>query len=174
MLNIPHHELRNQKSEVRTNSNLTYLEQLIELRNKVNQLEQLIEQIMPSAIDEAINILSNQSAINGKNIVYAQKNKGKITITFRKQYPSIKDSIVLQRLDEEIKAEQKSLITKNHTQLFDLEQKLEQLNGSIELLETEKEKLMTNKRLINLKKRFTEERKNGMELIPSLAVYLDK
>lgn len=150
------------------------LEQLIELRNKVNQLEQLIEQIMPLAIDEAIDILSNESAINGKNMVYAQKNKGKITINFRKQYPNVRDSVVLQRLDEDIKAEQKSLVAKHQTQLDDLEQKLNQLNKSIELLETEKEKLMTNKRLINLKKRFSTERDNAMELIPSLSVYLDK
>jgi hypothetical protein len=168
MLNIP------QKLKVVNEVSASKLEQLIELRNKVNQLEQLIEQIMPLAIDEAIDILSNESAINGKNLVYAQKGKGKITINFRKQYPSIRDYVVLQRLDEEIKAEQKSLVAKHQTQLSDLEQKLNQLNGSIELLETEKEKLMTNKRLINLKKRFSTERDNGMELIPSLAVYLDK
>ena len=175
MLNIPH------KSQLMSEVSESKLDQLISLRKKVNQLEQLIEQIMPSAINEAgaqrafgIDILSNESAINGKNVVYSQKDKGKITVTFRKQYPSVKDSVVLQRLDDEIKAEQKSLTIKYQTQLSDLDRQRSELNETMELLETEKKKLMTNKRLINLKKRFTEERENGMELVPNLSVYIDK
>jgi len=174
MLNIPHHKVRNQNSEVRTNSNKSKLEELIELRQKVNQLEQLIQEIMPSAIDEAIDILSNESAINGKNVVYAQKNKGKITVTFRKQYPTIKDNTTLKRLDEDIKAELQILTQKNQTQLSQLDSKLAELDEAIAQLETEKEKLMTNKRLINLKTRFNTERENGMELVPTLSVYIDK
>lgn len=176
MLNIPHKSQLVNEVLVLSGVEVSEskLDQLISLRKKMNQLEQLIEQIMPLAIDEAIDILSKESAVNGKNVVYAQKDKGKITVTFRKQYPTVKDYVVLQRLDEDIKAEQKSLVVKHQTQLSDLDRKLEQLNESIELLETEKEKLMINKRLINLKKRFTEEREKGMELIPSLSVYLDK
>lgn len=168
MLIIPH------KSQLLVFQSESKLEQLIELRNKVNQLEQLIDQIMPLAIDEAINILSNESAINGKNVVYSQKNKGKITVTFRKQYPSPKDNVTLQRLNEDITAEQKSLAIKHKPKLNQLENQLNELEEQMTKLELEKEKLITNKRLINLKLRFGTERENGMELIPSLSVYLDK
>jgi len=164
MLNIPY---KSTKVESK-------LEELIELRKKVNQLEQLIAEIMPSAIDEAIDILSNESAINGKNLVYSRKDKGKITVTFRKQYPTIKDNTTLKRLDEDIKAELQLLTQKHSSQLSELDSKLIELEGSIASLETEKEKLMTNKRLINLKTRFNTERENGMELVPTLSVYIDK
>lgn len=163
MLNIPN------KSELKSK-----LEQLISLRKKINQLEELINEIMPDAIDEAINILSDNASLNGKNIVYAQKELGKITVTFRKQYPSIKDNITLQRLSEDISTEQKSLAIKNKSQLSELENQLNQLEKEITNLESTREKLMTNKRLINLKLRFGTERENAMELIPSLSVYIDK
>lgn len=169
MLIIPH---KSQLSESGTSENK--LEQLISLRKKINQLEQLINEIMPSAIDEAINILSDKSSINGKNLVYAQKDLGKITVTFRKQYPSPKDNVTLQRLNEDITAEQKSLAIKHKSQLSELENQLNELEEQMTKKELIREKLMTNKRLINLKLRFGTERENGMELIPSLSVYLDK
>ncbi|AFZ55587.1 hypothetical protein [Cyanobacterium aponinum] len=174
MLNIPHHKVRNQNSEVRTNSNKSKLEELIELRKKVNQLEQLIQEIMPLAISEAIDIMGNEETVNGKNVVYSQKNKGKITVTFRKQYPTIKDNTTLKRLDEDIKAELQLLTQKHSSQLSNLDTQLAELDNTIAQLETEKEKLMTNKRLINLKTRFNTERENGMELVPNLSVYIDK
>ncbi|MBL1208284.1 hypothetical protein [Geminocystis sp. GBBB08] len=169
MLNIPHNELRSQNSEVRTNSNLTYLEQLISLRKKINELEFLISEIMPLALNESLEILSNKE---DNNIVYADKTNGKIVVTFRKQYPTPKDNVTLQRLDDEIKAETKLLVKTHQSELSELEQQLDELNQTIEQLESEKEKLTTNKRLINLKLRFKIERENSMELIPNLSVYL--
>ena len=55
-----------------------------------------------------------------------------------------------------------------------MEQKLEELNSEIELIEKQQEELLTNQRLIKLKARFKTERENGIELIPSLSVYLNK
>lgn len=120
---------------------------------------------MPSAIDEALNNLVDS---DGKNhIVFRNKSQGKIVMNFRKQYPSIRDSVTLQRLDEDIKAEKAQLQKTNKTQLQLLEQKINQLN--------EEMKLLTNsKRLTKLKERFVEQRENGVELIPALSVYIKK
>ncbi len=171
MLNIPNKsQLQSQKSE----QSESKLEQLISLRQKINELEMLVKELMPLAIDEALDILNSDSSLNGKNIVYANKQLGKINIQFRKQYPSPKDNITLERLNEDINAEQKSLTVKHKSELSELDKKLEQLNEEIELIEKQQEELLTNQRLIKLKVRFKTERENGMELIPSLSVYLNK
>ena len=99
---------------------------------------------------------------------------GKINIQFRKQYPSPKDNITLERLDADINAEEAKLFKTHKSELSKLEEKLEELNEEIEVIEKQQEELLTNKRLIKLKARFKTERENGMELIPSLSVYLNK
>ncbi len=141
------------------------LEQLITLRKRLAEIEGLIDEIMPSAIDEALNKIANSDGKN--NIVYGDKTEGKIVINFRKQYPSIRDNIKLQRLDEDIKNEENQLKKSNQSELDLLQQKINELNEEIK-------NLTNNKRLINLKQRFTKERENGVELLPLLSVYLNK
>ena len=172
MLNIPNKsQLQSQSFESETTSKL---EQLISLRHKINELEHLVKELMPDAINEALDIMNSNSSLNGKNIVYANKQLGKINIQFPKQYPSPKDNITLERLDADINAEQAKLSKTHKSELSKLEEKLEELNEEIEVIEKQQEELLTNKRLIKLKARFKTERENGMELIPSLSVYLNK
>lgn len=141
------------------------LEQLITLRKRLAEIETLIDEIMPSAIDEALEKVSNSD--NQNNIVYGDKTQGKIVINFRKQYPSIRDNVRLQRLDEDIKNEENYLKKSNQSQITEL-------NQSIESLTREIKELTNNKKLMKLKARFLEERENSVELLPLLSVYLNK
>lgn len=168
MLNIPK---KQSQSETKSESKL---EKLIQLRKQINQMEGLIKELMPDAINEALDILNSDSSLNGKNIVYANKQLGKINIQFRKQYPSPKDNVTLERLDADITGEEAKLFKTHQSELSKLDEKLEQLNEEIEVIEKQQEELLTNPRLIKLKARFKTERENGMELIPSLSVYLNK
>jgi len=141
------------------------LEQLITLRKRLAEIEELIDEIMPLAIDEALDKIANSDSQN--NIVYGDKTHGKIVINFRKQYPSIQDNVTLKRLDEDIKAESAKVQKTNQN-------KLSELNEAIANLTTEIEQLKNSKRLMKLKARFLEERENGVELLPLLSVYLNK
>lgn len=179
MLNIPKKDELNlnfnklaKSSETKVSK--SKLNQLIKLRQKINQMELLINEIMPDAINEALDIVGNDSAINGKNIVYSNEDKGKITINFRKHYPSPKDNITLERLDSDIRVEKTKLCKANESKLAEIEAKLSELNAHIKLVEKEEEKLLTNQRLIALKSRYKEERENCVELVPSLSVFVNK
>jgi len=141
------------------------LEQLITLRKRLAEIEELIDEIMPSAINEALDKIANSDSQN--NIVYGDKTHGKIVINFRKQYPSIQDNIRLQRLNEDIKIEEAKLQKSHQEKLTLLEQEINQLSEEIK-------QLKNSKRLMKLKARFLEERENGVELLPLLSVYLNK
>jgi ribosomal 50S subunit-associated protein YjgA (DUF615 family) len=146
-------------------STTSKLEQLITLRKRLAEIEELIDEIMPSAIDEALDKIANSN--NQNNIVYGNKTQGKIVVNFRKQYPSIRDNVTLQRLDEDIKAETLKIEKSNQSQLSELTEQIANLTKEIE-------QLKNSPRLGKLKARFLEEREKGVELLPLLSVYLNK
>ena len=149
------------------------LKQLIQLRRKLNQLQNQIDEIMPDAITEALNIAQAESSINGKGIVYQDKTS-RIVLGFRKRFPSPKDNITLERLDADIKAEKHKLAVQNKLEISDIEIEVEALNKTISQLENKRESLLTSQQLIKLKARYSVEREQGCYLIPNLSVFLNK
>lgn len=144
---------------------MSYLNLLVDYRVTIRQNEDEIENIMPNAIEEALDNL------NKNRVVFADK-RAKVILTTRKQYPTVKDCIVLERLDADIMATTAKLTQSKQETLTKIDAEISHLKQAIAELEAEKEMLLNNRRLIQLKHQFKTERESRMELKPILNVQL--
>jgi hypothetical protein len=144
---------------------MSYLNLLVDYRVTIRQNEDEIENIMPDAIEEALDNL------NKNRVVFADK-RAKVILTTRKQYPTVKDCIVLERLDADIMATTAKLTQSKQETLTKIDAEISHLKQAIAELEAEKEMLLNNRRLIQLKHQFKTERESRMELKPILNVQL--
>lgn len=144
---------------------MSYLNLLVDYRVTIRQNEDEIENIMPDAIEEALDNL------NKNRVVFADK-RAKVILTTRKQFPTVKDCIVLERLDADIMATTAKLMQSKQDTLTKIDAEISHLKQAIAELEAEKEMLLTNRRLIQLKHQFKAEREGRLELKPILNVQL--
>lgn len=150
---------------------MNYLEQLAQLKAQIAKLESGIESFMPDAIVEAIDIVGNNSATNGKNIVY-QSGKTKIVLVLRKKYD--RDYPKLLRLDEDILDETLNIKQTNAKKLQKIADAIEQLQSAIAELEEESAQIVQSPYLSKLRGLQSKVIKEITYLSPSLSVYLPK
>ena len=150
---------------------MNYLEQLAELKAQIAQLEAGIESFMPDAIVQALDIVGNNSAANGKNMVY-QSGKTKIVLVFRKKYD--RDYPKLIRLDQDILDETLNLQQKNAEKLQKIKEAIEQLQSAVAELEEESTQIIQSPYLSKLRGLQTKVIKEITFCSPSLSVYLPK
>lgn len=150
---------------------MNYLEQLAQLKAQIAKLESGIESFMPDAIVEAIDIVGNNSATNGKNIVY-QSGKTKIVLVLRKKYD--RDYPKLLRLDEDILDETLNIKKTNAKKLQKIADAIEQLQSAIAELEEESAQIVQSPYLSKLRGLQSKVIKEITYLSPSLSVYLPK
>jgi hypothetical protein len=95
-----------------------------------------------------------------------------VVLTLRKRLPTLRDSQDLARLHELIIATQTSLAQRRRSQLERLNTQILHHQAAIKSLEQERDELLTNKALLQLKTNFihTQEHHSWME--PNLSVYL--
>lgn len=144
---------------------MSFLSLLVDYRITIQQTEDEIENIMPDALGEAINNVEN-------NRVVFKDKRAKIVLTTRKQFPTVKDCIVLERLEADMIATTAQLMKSKRKNLSKIDAEISHLKQAISELEAEKELLLTNRRLIHLKHQFKTERESRMELKPILNVQL--
>jgi len=150
---------------------MNYLEQLAELKAQIAKLESGIESFMPDAIVQALDIVGNNSAANGKNMVY-QSGKTKIVLVFRKKYD--RDYPKLLRLDEDILDETLNLQQKNTNRIEEIVSAIEQLQLAIAELEEESAQIIQSPYLSKLRGLQSKVIEEITYLSPSLSVYLPK
>jgi len=150
---------------------MNYLEQLANLKLQIAKLESGIESFMPDAIVQAIDIVGNNSATNGKNMVY-QSGKTKIVLVFRKKYD--RDFPKLLRLKQDILDENISLKKRNADRLQEITNAIEQLQLALAELEEESAQIVQSRYLSKLQGLESEVIKEITYLSPSLSVYLPK
>jgi len=150
---------------------MKYLQKLAELKAQIAKLECGIESFMPDAIIEAIDIVGNNSAANGKSMVY-QSGKTKIVLVFRKKYD--RDYPKLLRLDQDILDETLNLQEKNADRLQQIASAIEQLQVTIAELEEESAQIVQSPYLSKLRGLQSKVIKEITYLSPSLSVYLPK
>jgi outer membrane murein-binding lipoprotein Lpp len=150
---------------------MNYLEQLAELKAQIAQLEAGIESFMPDAIVEALNIVGNNSAANGKSIVY-QVDKTKIVLVFRKKYD--RDFPKLLRIDQDILDETLNIQEKNADRIQQIASAIEQLQLAIAELEEESTQIIKSPYLSKLRGLQFKVIEQITYLSPSLSVYLPK
>lgn len=145
------------------------LERLLALRKKIQQLEQEINDLMPEAIGEALELISNQ----GKQIAL-ENELGKIVVVMRRKFNSPKDDLILAKLDTDIKAELSKLALTHSTKLSAIDNSITNLENELAILKNKQENLLSSRYLIKLKKQYQEHQQSTEYLVPSLSIFLNK
>ncbi len=139
---------------------------LVTLKSYLKRTEHQIDTIMPDAINAALQVELD------KNRTVYQADKGKVILTLRKKVPTIKQSKELTRLDELMVATQTSLANRHAKRIDRINAQIAEHQQAIADLEQQREELLTNKRLIQLKSDFIQQKEQESWMQPSLAVYL--
>ncbi|MEB3191159.1 MAG: hypothetical protein VKL42_12530 [Snowella sp.] len=156
-----------QRKATATPKKISYLELLVKYRLAIQEKESQIENIMPDAIVEAF------EQLGGDNVVFRSKG-AKIVLQQKKQYQTVRDNITLERIDADIKAEERGLAEENRETLGEIDLEIHLLKQKIQALEEAKKKLLTNDRIIILKAKFKTVYESTMYLSPTLAVHIGK
>ena len=135
------------------------LGRLAELKQNIKALEKAIKDIMPDAINEALNNFGGENAI-----VYSD-SKAKIVLKQVKEYDSPKTNGDLFTIDFEIKQEIERLERKNAIEI-----KL--IDSQIKELQAQRENLLTSDKLTELKAEYEEVLNGTLSYKPQLAVTL--
>ncbi|MDB9521235.1 hypothetical protein PN480_04600 [Dolichospermum circinale CS-1225] len=144
------------------------LDELLNLRAMISQMQLKIEEIMPDAIQEALAI-----APEFKNRIIYHNDNGRIVLNMKKKFSNNNDDLVLSKLDEDIQRISAELIRKNFNAIAEIESKIESLKNEIQQLEKEQSKLSSNSMLISLKAQYKSRREKSLYLDPGLSVYLN-
>ncbi len=144
------------------------LDLLLSLRNSVNKISAEIEVVMPDAISEALEIVAT-----AKNKAVYNNKYGRIVLVFREKFSTNKEDTKLARLDEDIHRITGELANKNSEQIAEIESQIEDLQGQIKLLEKQRDRLLSDRRITNLKRQYHEHRESTLYLDPNLSVFLN-
>lgn len=139
---------------------------LVTLKSYLKRTEHQIDTIMPEAINAALQVELD------KNRTVYEADKGKVILTLRKKVPTIKQSKELTRLDELMVANQTSLANRHAKRIDRINAQIAEHQQAIADLEQQREELLTNKHLIQLKSDFIQQKEQESWMQPSLAVYL--
>lgn len=145
------------------------LDELLNLRAVINQMQLKIDEIMPDAIQEALAI-----APESKNRIIYHNDNGRIVLNMKKKFSSNSDDSVLSKLDEDIQRITAELTRKNFSAIAEIESKIESLKNEIEQLEREQAKLSSNSMVVSLKAQYKSRREKSLYLDPGLSVYLNE
>lgn len=144
------------------------LDLLLTLRNTVIKTQYEIEAVMPDAIAEALKL-----AETSKNKVVYHNKEGRIVLVLKKKFATNKEDTTLARLDEDIQRITGELANKHSEEIADIEFQIVELREQIENLEKQRDKLLSDRRIITLKKQYHEHRESTLSLDPNLSVFLN-
>jgi uncharacterized small protein (DUF1192 family) len=145
------------------------LDELLNLRAMINQMQLKVEEIMPDAIQEALAI-----APHSKNKAIYHNDNGRIVLNLRKKFSNNKDDFLLSKLDEDIQRISADLAKKNFKAIAEIESKIESLKNEIEQLQKEQLELSSNSMIILLKAQYKSRREESLYLDPGLSVFLNE
>jgi uncharacterized small protein (DUF1192 family) len=145
------------------------LDELLNLRAMINQMQSKVEEIMPDAIQEALAI-----APDSKNKVIYHNDNGRIVLNLRKKFSNNKDDLMLSKLDEDIQRISADLTKKNFKAIAEIESKIESLKNEIEQLQKKQLELSSNSMIILLKAQYKSRREESLYLDPGLSVFLNE
>jgi chromosome segregation ATPase len=148
---------------------MSKLKRLLELRNAISKLEFEVQGLMPDAIDEAIYVLGSE---NSKKQTVFKSETGKIVLVFKKQYATPLTDLKLNKLEADIRRVTAKLSQDNAEKLSELEAEIEKHKQAIAQLESEMQKLTSNRYVTRLKNEYNKHREETMTLAPSLSVFL--
>ena len=144
------------------------LDELLNLRAMINQMKLKVEEIMPDAIQEALEI-----APGSKNKVIYHNDNGRIVLNLRKKFSNNGDDIMLSKLDEDIQRISAELTKKNFSAIAEIESKIKSLQNEIEQLEKKQLELSSNSMIILLKAQYKSRREESLYFDPGLSVFLN-
>ncbi|CAD5988762.1 hypothetical protein PCC9214_05458 (plasmid) [Planktothrix tepida] len=139
-----------QIAESNSNIQSSPLQRFVETKIELKETEAKLESLELEAINEALNILS-QNQDNNKNNVIFDSDIAKVVIGFRQKYESAKDNTKIARLEDEIQLAEQAQQKKMAAKLNQIDAQIQELENQIKQLEEQRDKLMTNKQLNRLK-----------------------
>lgn len=135
----------------------TNLQQLIQHKKTIKDCELRIKELMPDCINEALELLTGQSAI-----IY-DDTFAKITFKQAKEYDTPKNNGDLYTIDHEINEETQFIKDTNAILL-------KALDNRIEALQKQKEHILNTPKIRKLKQEYKEVENASFNLKPQLAV----
>ncbi|MDM3858107.1 MAG: hypothetical protein PT120_25255, partial [Aphanizomenon gracile PMC649.10] len=108
-----------------------------------------------------------------KNKVIYHNKDGRIVLVLKKRFSSPKEDTTLARLDEDIQRITGELANKHSEEIADIEFQIANHQDAIEELEKQQAKLLSDRRIITLKKQYHEHRESTLSLDPNLSVFLN-
>jgi hypothetical protein len=151
---------------------MSHLEQLLELKQQIDEIQEQIKGIEQDAIAEAQEILASNP--NSKTKIVFSNSSAKIGLVFKKKYPLISEVISLERLNNDIENETIKLAKENQEAIANIDVQISELKSQLEILSAKKEDLLFSPYLGQLKNKFLEELESNSYLQPSLNVYKNK
>lgn len=162
-----------QIAESNSNIQSSPLQRFVETKVDLKNLESKLESLELEAIDEALNILSQNQDNNKNNVIY---NSGiaKVVIGFRQKYESAQENTKIARLEDDIKLAEQAQQKKMATKLNQIDAQIQELENQIKQLEEQREQLMANQRLNRLKAQHFSAIQDSAYKQPYLSVYLKR
>lgn len=136
--------------ESHSNTQSSPLQRFVETKIQLKETEAKLESLELEAINEALNILSQNQDNNKNNVIY-EDSIAKVVIGFRHKYESAQENTTIARLEDDIKLAEQSQQKKMAAKLNQIDAQIQELENQIKQLEEQRDKLMTNPRLNRLK-----------------------
>lgn len=133
-----------------SNSQSSPLQRFVETKIQLKETEAKLESLELEAIDEALNLLSQNQDNNKNNVIY-EDSIAKVVIGFRQKYESAKENTTIARLEDDIKLAEQSQQKKMAAKFNQIDAQIQELENQIKQLEEQRDKLMSNQRLNRLK-----------------------
>lgn len=162
-----------QIAESNSNIQSSPLQRFVETKIQLKETEAKLESLELEAINEALNILSQNQDNNKNNVIY---NSGiaKVVIGFRQKYESAQENTKIARLEDDIKLAEQSQQKKMATKLNQIDAQIQELENQIKQLEEQRKQLMSNRRLNRLRSHLFSAIQDSAYKQAYLSVYLKK
>lgn len=162
-----------QIAESNSNTQSSPLQRFVETKIQLKETEAKLESLELEAINEALNILSQNQDNNKNNVIY-ESSIAKVVIGFRQKYESAKENTKIARLEDDIKLAEQSQQKKMATKLNQIDAQIQELENQIKQLEEQRDELMSNQRLNRLKSHLFSAIQDSAYKQAYLSVYLKK
>lgn len=160
-------------SEANSESQYSPLQQFVETKVDLKNLEAKLESLELEALDEALTLLAQNQEHNRNNVIY-EDSIAKVVIGFRQKYESAQDNKTIARLEDEIKLAEQARLRTMAVKLNQIDAQIQELEQQIKELEEQRQKLMETQSIKRLKSQHSTAIQDSAYKQPYLSVYIKK
>ncbi|MDB9315626.1 hypothetical protein PN462_21110 [Spirulina sp. CS-785/01] len=153
---------------------MEYLQQLIQLRQQIRQLEDKMKAVQELAVMEALDLLQQQqTSTQGKpNKMALDNSEARVIVAFKTRFVPDRDDTQLSRLADDLNLKRSQLMEKKRSQLQSITLEEQKLQEQLNQLNAKRDKLLNPKSLKLLKIRYEQRRQELSYQEPQLRIQL--